>query len=371
MNKKAIFIIKDHKTYMNAEEARFEFCDSDYKCILIFIIPFGDPNNVVSTIREALDYSLWDEVSWFKSFSNYNSKNVKKWKNNNRLFHGLMSFFENIFNFIDVKRLDIFSRKFQKADLVFMVHRNMHEHFAARVFNNEAYLLDSGQTLDKITDSGYIDYRRPYMRSFIKRWLFRIAGFKIIGRDRVKLFTVYAKTAVTKHQVIENKHKFKRSLVKEKAIGEKVLFISSPFYKFKTGIDIDVYVEYLIAVIEYLEIDPRQFIYVPNPVRETKEDVNFIIKKLGCDLDDRLIPVESKVTTYDYLPKLCVTPSSTAIVNISLLSENKIPCIIAWHPEFDCFEFLVKWKQDIISESEMNIKFEIIKNSPSFFNTGN
>ena len=371
MKKKAVFIVKDHKTYMNAEEARYEFCHSGYTCQLLFIIPMADPNHVIPTLKESLNPALWDEVLWFTSLSNYDPRSFKIKKKKNRALRNIMNALEYMFNFIDVKRLNRLSKKIHGADLVFTVHRNLHEHFAAKIFKEDAYILDSGQTLDKIGEDGYIDYSKDYLRRRTKRFLYYVSGFKIIDRARIKLFTVYAEAANTKHQVVKNEQRFKRSLIQKKSIGEQVVFVSSPFYRFTEGISIEVYIKYLFAVIEHLEIKAEQFIYVPNPIRESDNDIQHIIQKLGCELDDRLIPVESKVATYKDLPKLCITPSSTAIVNISIISGNKIPCVVAWHPEFDCFEFLVKWRSDIAADSSLNIKFELIENSPAFFNTGN
>jgi hypothetical protein len=281
-----------------------------------------------------------------------------------------MNALEYIFNFADVKRLNLLAKKFRYTDLVFTVHRNLHEHFAAKIFRKDAYLLDSGQTLDKINESGYIDYSKDYLRKRTKKLLYNIAGFKIIDRDKMNLFTVYAEAAKTRHHVIKNEQKFKRSLIKKKNTGNEVIFVSSPFYRFTEYISIEVYIDYLFAVIEHFKINTDQFVYVPNPIRETENDIQFITHKLGCKLDDRLINVESKIASYENLPKLCITPASTAIVNISIISDKRIPCAIAWHPEFNCFEFLVKWKNDILSDSDLNINFELIEKSPSFFNTG-
>lgn len=365
---KTAFIVKDHKTFMNAEEAWFKFKKEKSNSLLFILIPIGDPNNVVDTITQSLDEAKWEEVIWIKTLSNYDSKRWKEKKKKYWLLGTFFKYVEFIFNLIDVIRLNMFAKKFKNIEKIFTGHKNTQEHLTAKLNPKEVIIMDSGQTLDKIRASEYIDYRFSYYGSRLKTMLFKLTGLRITERKQVKLFTVYADIAETKHEIIKNSQEYKKHLIRNKSVGKKVIFISSPFYKFKEYIRLQAYVEYIESIIEHFHIDRSNFIYVPNPIREEKSDIQKIIKKLNCNVDDRLITVEAKVTTYDQLPEMCISPCSTALVNIDMLTGKKIKNYAAWHPEFDCFKVLVDWKSDVITDKNMNVNFEYIEKAPPLFN---
>jgi len=366
--RQAAFIVKDHKTYMNAEEAWFTFKNEKLGSYLFIITPVGDPANVKKTLTESIDHSKWENVVWFSSLSNYDTKSFKAKKKKYRLLDTFFSNLEYLFNRIDVFRINRLAKKYKNIATLFTGHRNTQEHLAASLSPKEMYIMDSGQTLDKIRKSGYIDYRYKYYGSRFKKLMLKFSGLKIVDRNKVKLFTVYADSAQTKHQIIKNEQSYKKHLIKKKETGEHILFISSPFYKFKKYISINTYIEYINRVIEQLEIEKQHFVYVPNPIRESEKEIRTIIERLGCRCDDRLLTVEAKVTTYDTLPAMCISPSSTALVNIDILSEGKIKTIAAWHPEFNCFRFLHDWKEDVMNDKNREVQFIEINNPPPFFN---
>lgn len=367
MNQTA-FIVKDHKTYMNAEEAWFTFKNEKVGSVLFIITPMGDPANVKKTLTESIDDSKWENVVWFSSFSNYDTKSFKAKKKKYRLLDAFFSNVEYLFNKIDVLRINKLAENFKNIDTVFTGHRNMQEHLAACLTPKEMYIMDSGQTLDKIRKSGYIDYRYKYYGSRFKKLMLKLTGLNIVDRKSVKLFTVYSESAETKHQIIKNEQNYKKQLIKKKDIGSQVLFISSPFYKFKKNISIETYIEYINRVMQELGIENQQLVYIPNPIRESDDEIRIIVNRLGCECDDRLLTVEAKVTAYETLPAICISPCSTALVNIDILSEGKIKTIAAWHPEFNCFRFLHDWKEDVLNDKKRNVQFIEINNLPPFFN---
>ncbi|TVR19464.1 MAG: hypothetical protein EA391_00675 [Balneolaceae bacterium] len=365
---KTAFIVKDHKTYMNAEEAWFRFKKEKNGSLLFILIPLGDPANVVDTLKESINDEFWSNVIWFKSFSNYDSKTLKIKKKKFPILNFLLNNIEYLFNRIDTIRLNLLAKRTGTVDAVFSGHRNTQEHLAACLKPKEHYILDSGQTLDKIRPSGYIDYRYSYYSSRIKKLMLKFTGLKIAERKNVALFTVYADSAKTRHKLVRNNQVYKKHLLSTKEKGDQVVFISSPFYRFKPTISLDTYIEYIERIISELNIDRKKLIYVPNPIRETEEDIAKIIKRLGCQCDDRLLTVEAKVAAYDKIPAMCVSPSSTALVNIDVVAEGKIEIISAWHPEFNCFRFLVDWRKSVENDKNRTVKFVEIPGCPPLFN---
>ncbi len=366
--KRAAFIVKDHKTYMNAEEAWFTFQKKKKGSLLFIIIPFGDPANVINTLNESIDEKKWENTIWFKSFSNYDSKKLKSKKKRYPILNFVHTISEYLFNRIDTLRLNLLAKRIGKIDTVFSGHRNTQEHLAARFKPEEVFLMDSGQTLDKIRSSGYIDFRYTYYSSRFKKLMLKLTGLKIVERNKVALFTVYSESAKTNHKLIRNEQLYKKHLISTKEKGNQVIFISSPFYKFKEYISIDTYIDYIERVIDELKIDKDLLLYIPNPVRESDYEISVITNRLGCRYDDRLLTVEAKVSTYHQIPKMCVSPSSTALVNIDVIADGKIDIIAAWHPEFNCFRFLRDWKNNITNDKNRTITFKEIPNCPSFFN---
>jgi hypothetical protein len=119
--------------------------------------------------------------------------------------------------------------------------------------------------------------------------------------------------------------------------------------------------------MDYLKLQPEELIYVPQPGKESESDIKYIQKRLNCRVDDRDIPVESKLANYKELPKACVSPFSSALVNILAASKGRIDAISAWHYEFDFFEIWSDWKRDVEKNEELNIQFLNLESSPPMF----
>lgn len=366
---KSVFIVKDHKTYMNAEEAWYKFHNKREGSYLIIIIPVGDPNKVTGTLKDSIDDHKWEDVRWIKTFSNYNTRSFKLKKQTYWLFGQVMKYLEYLFNFIDAKRLNFIAKKYHNIEKVFSGHRNTQEHLAAKLNPSELTLMDSGTTFKKVTKSGFIDYTLSYRYrgSRFGRLMNKFIRFKIFDREKTKLFTIYTDSIDTKHQLIKCDHAYKKKLIQEKEIGEKVVYISSPVYQITQGVAIDAYVDFLKSIIDHFKIDNENFIYIPNPIREKKENIEYIVDKLSCECDDRLIPVEMKISMYEKLPKYCISLYSTALVNLYPMVDGKINLYSVWHPDFEYFEHITGWKKEIINNNDINIEFIFKKNPPKLF----
>lgn len=362
------YIIKDPKTYLNAEEAWYKQSGEKKEKYLFVIIPKGDPNNVVDVLKEIIDVEKWEHIIWFYSFSNYNPPKIKRKKRKSTFFKSLLNFREYIFNKIDVIRLNKLAGKYGPVDIVYSGHKNTQEHLAASLNPKDNYLMDSGMTLSKIGKSGYIDFRSKYMSTKVKRLFYYLIRFKVLDRRKTKLFTIYADQANTKHPVVKNEQNYKLKLIREKQVGNKVVFISSPIYSMTEGVTIKSYIQYLRSIFQKFEIEHSNLIYVPNPIKESQDDIKTIKNEIGCTVDDRLIPVEIKIAKYQKLPILCLSPCSTALANIAEISQGKFKTIAAWHPEFDCFKFLIDWKNNVVKNPKATVEFSVVKSAPSLFN---
>jgi len=367
--KKIAVIVKDHKTYVHAEEAWYHFHGKKKNSVLFVVIPEGDPNNVVETLNEIIDENLWEEVVWVKTKSNFRPRYLLLRRRRSKFLKFYSKYREYLYNFLDVRKINNIASKYKGFYTVFSGHKNTQEHLAARLKPKELYLIDSGNFNDKINNSGYVDYseKNIYRGSRVGRFLFKLTGLELFNRDEVKLFTVYAGSLNTEHNTIKNNQDYKRKLICKKNIGDDVLFISSPIYTFAKGVTISEYITYLEKIFDALDVDYSRVIYVPNPIRENDEDVETITKALGCTYDSRPIPVELKITKYDQLPRLCISPYSTALVNIQEISSNNISLYCAWHPEFDYFDQLVKLRESQFEIEGNGINFFIVKDAPSLF----
>jgi len=366
-NLRSAFIVKDPKTYVSAEEAWYEYARKKEGSFLFIIIPKGDPNNVVNTLNSVIDKNKWEEIIWIKTLSNYNPPEVKLKKKSNYVYGKVLKYREYVYNKIDKIKIDKIAKKYQPCQKVFSGHKNTQEHLAASLNPDDLSLMDSGMVLGKINKSGYIDYSRSYQRSRLRKFIFKLIGFKVFDRNETKLFTVYADIADTKHKLIKNEQNYKRDLIRGKKVDDYAILISSPIYKMTKGVKLASYIQYLKTVISVLKIDSSKLIYIPNPIKETDEDISEIEKSIGCKIDSRLIPVEMKIANYDTIPSLCISPCSTALVNIAVISENIIRNCIVWHPEFDYFEFLVDWKNDAMNNTDAKIEFLQIDESDKMF----
>lgn len=368
-SKKAAFIVKDAKTYINAEEAWYKFTGKKKGSILFIVIPVKDPNSTVPTFKEVIDAEKWEDVVWFYSLSNYSPREykriVKRWKILGWLNNGK----EYILNFIDRVRLDRLAKRYRPVEIVFSGHRNTQEHLAAALKPSELFIMDSGMGItNKINNKGYIDYRSYLRRHRFKYLMHILSGMRVFDRSKTKFFTIYKDSVNTKHEITENEYAYRKMLVKKKKIGKLTFYISSPLYR-RQNISLNQYIRYLKELFEHYKLNASEVVYIPHPVHENGESINKIINELGCKLDERDIPVETKITLYDTLPDKCISPYSSSLINISVFSENRFPLIFAWHNEFDCFETLNNWKRDTL-EKNPNIRLDALNNFTSLFGFG-
>lgn len=368
-NRRVAYIVKDPKTYMNIEEARFKYSTDSDKNILFLIVPKFLQEEYSDRMKDTVKEKLWDEIIWILTWSNgLSAKQKKRWYKN-RIFKLTWELRETFFNYMDRKNIDQIAHKFAPCDLVFSAHKNTQEHLAAKLEPVKLYLVDSGQRIFKrINSDGYIDYSSRY-RSLLsfRKYLFDFTGFKVFDRKKTRLFTVYADAIETKHNLEKNNFEYQNYQFSTKKVGEQAVWISTPLYSILENIPIENYVSYIKTYIDYLNIDPRKLIYIPHPGKERKEDVEYIQKELKCNVDDRDIPVEFKISNYEELPKICLSPNSSALVNLSISSKNRIKILSAWHKDFNEIDLWVSWRENVEKNSELTFKFLELENCPPLF----
>lgn len=361
------FIVKDAKTYVNAEEAWFQFSGKKKGSILFIIIPKKDPNNTLGVFEEVIDDEKWEKIIWYQTFSNYAPRDLKRRMKKSRVLTHLLNGKEYICNMLDRIGLDRLAEQFGPVKTVFSGHRNTQEHLAAVLEPKDLYIMDSGRRIQKrIQGNGYINYRPYFRRNPIKYIFHKLSGFKVFDREKTKIFTVYSETVKTKHQVVKNDYLYRKMLLDKKEMGDLTFFISSPLYN-RQHVSIEQHIDFVREVFRHLDLDSKNVVYIPHPTYEGEEEVELIVNKLGCKADSRDIPVENKITMYDRLPAMCVSPYSTALENLSVFAGNKFPIVCAWHDEFSFFKYLYEWKEKSLQKKNSNIEFVTIKNATSLF----
>ena len=361
------YIVKDTKTYMNVEEARFTYSREGDKNILFVILPKILPNNLATRMDETIKYKIWDEVVWIKTSSNCVRTEEQSKKDRTGLSKFLLDLREYFYNYLDRLKLDRIAKKYPSYELVFSAHKNTQEHLAYALYPNELILVDSGHRIfQRLNNDGYIDYSKWHIaHSRLTRYLYWLTGMKVFDRKKTTLFTVYADEIKTDHKVVKN------NLLNSKDVGRKVVWISTPIYAMTKSVNIDDYVSYIKTYIHHLNIESGNLIYIPHPGKQTEEEISFIRENLNCEIDDRDIPVEFKIANYEKLPKACISPFSSALVNINVAAEGRIKIISAWHYEFNYFEIWADWKEDVQKNPNLNIEFiELPECNPLFYING-
>ncbi|MFM7313336.1 MAG: hypothetical protein ACKO0M_09245, partial [Cyanobium sp.] len=67
---KAAFIIKGPPTYLNAEEAKYQFGYSKEQSQLFIVIPSGNPHRRKERLNQVIDAEMWDRIHWIETQSN-------------------------------------------------------------------------------------------------------------------------------------------------------------------------------------------------------------------------------------------------------------------------------------------------------------
>lgn len=347
------FIVKGPPTYMNAEEAWFRFWRKKHGSVLILLVPVGNPHNRIERLNAIIDRSLWDRIEWVFVRSNVSYKKTA----DGDFIKYRMPFFQKIYTYVlDKIKLDRLARRIGVCDLVFSGHNDVQEHLAAKLNPKELFLLDSGMTvLSRVTSSGYIDYRNNIPRRWQK--ILKAVGYKIFNRERTTLFCSYAISLQTKHKVVENKHERKQSDASLMSVSKKVFWISTPLVD-KYNVPIAAYIDYIRVAVTSAGYDPKDVIYIPHPGKESDLNIKNIVSSLGCDLDDRLIPLEVKLIRRDALPKACISPYSSSLSNLAMFVGDRVKLYSAWHFEFNCFSTLVDWRKEV--EKNFNNRIDFI-----------
>lgn len=370
MKNRNAYIVKDSKTYLYAEEAKFKLADEADLNILFVVIPRVTNNRLKERMEELISPEEWDKVCWFLTLSNGTDFLEMKHRKMNELTRNFKKVREYFYHFIDNVRMKRRARQYRPCKFAVSTHKNTHENLAALLQPEELVLVDSGHRVFRRISkkSGFIDYsERVINRSRLDRILFRLSGFKVFNRKKTSLFTIYGDEIETRHRIIRNEFDRQKHKLKSKKTGDLVLWISTPIYQMASGVVIDDYIEYIRASIELRQIGPGQLVYVPQPGKQTDEEIQLISERLSCKVDQRDIPVEMKVARYEDLPRMCISPFSSALLNIYKATEGKIPQVSAWHPEFNYFRIWVYWRKSVEENSGLNIEFMEVESSVPLF----
>lgn len=362
------FIVKGPPTYMNAEEAWHAFKCTAETATLFIIIPKGNPHSRTERMQTVIDPKKWKKIVWIQSTSNVQTYNLKHFPRKSRITTAFLLSRRLFAYFIDRKRLDKIAGSFQPFSIVFSVHNDIHEHLAAALEPSKLILLDSGQTvLSRITKSGFIDYRQDV--HFTERYALAKLGLKVFDRNRTTLFSTYADILNTKHQVLKNQMSYKRSLIDRRPNGKYAVWISAPFID-RYGVDAQAYVRYIKNTLLALELPERELVYVPHPGKESPRTLKFVSDQLGCKIDDRFLPVELKISYYDKIPSVCVSPYSSSLANLGTFAGGRVRVMSSWHREFNYFERLVAWRKRVENDPSLNIEFLDLATKDSLFFLG-
>lgn len=369
-SRRLAYIAKDTKTYMNIEEGRFKYSKKGDTNILFIIIPRNIRGNLRERMEETVKKDKWDEIIWVETRSNTVSEREEERKKKSELYSFYWDVREYFYNYLDRRKLDSIAAKYSPCELVFSAHKNTQEHLAAKLHPKELIMVDSGHRIFKrMNDSGYINYSRWHIsKSRFTRYMFWGTGLKVFDRSKTTLFTVYADEIETNHKVVKNNFDYQSHLLNSKEIGDEVVWISTPIYAMTPGVRLEDYVQYIQTYIRELEIDHTKLIYIPHPGKQTDEEISYIQKNLNCRIDDRDIPVEFKIANYEKLPEICISPFSSALVNINVASNGRIRIVSAWHYELSSFEIWNNWKIDVEKNPNLDVEFvEIGDCNPMFY----
>lgn len=359
--RKAAFIVKGPPTYMNAEEAWSKYWNSRSNTVLIILVPMGNPHNRVERLKSVIDSSLWERIVWV-----FLKSNVRYKKDNDGSYVKFKrSFVKKIYGYVyDVILLNRVSKQIGNCDLVFSGHNDVQEHLAYKLNPKQLFLLDSGMTvLRRITNTGYIDYRNEISKKILT--IMNILGYKIFDRTKTSLFTSYD-SIKTKHRIFKNEHDRKRIIILKKPKTNKIYWISSPMIEY-FGVTLDAYVDYIRASVQSIDYKTKDIVYIPHTGKEADENIKKVVNILGCDLDNRLLPVEIKITKNHSLPFACISPYSSSLSNLASFVGDEIQLYSAWHYEFKCFSALNKWRYTIQNNKKNNIKIIEIKECKALF----
>lgn len=369
---RAAFIVKDAKSYVDVEEAWYRFKDKIEEAFLFVVIPRGYliPERYVrkKEIVDVIDKEKWKEIVWVYTMSNNETSEFKLKMKKNWILNTYVHYREYIYNLIDRIQLDRVAKRYAPCELVVSGHKNTQEHLAAKLKPDKLYLVDAGlSVLKRVTSSGFIDYTSWYRGNILRRILFKLTGLKVFDREKTSMFTAYADQIETKHQIEKNSQDYKRAQIQNSEIGNDAIWISSPIHEMVKEVTLQSYLNYIKASLELLGIDGKNLIYIPHVRKEKSDDIKFIQKAIGCRVDERLLPVEVKIANLKKLPKVCISPLSSALVNLDVLAEGKMKMISAWHYEFNYFRVWYEWKQEVMKNKKLNIEFRELRDCQPLF----
>ena len=127
MKNRNAYIVKDSKTYLYAEEAKFKLADEADLNILFLVIPRVTNNRLKERMEELISPEEWDKVCWFLTLSNGTDFLEMKHRKMNELTRNFKKVREYFYHFIDNVRMKRRARQYRPCKFAVSTHKNTHE----------------------------------------------------------------------------------------------------------------------------------------------------------------------------------------------------------------------------------------------------
>jgi hypothetical protein len=255
---------------------------------------------------------------------------------------------------LDAMKIRWLARKHGQFDVVHTVHNSFHEYLAYSFKPKRVTLVEAGlSTIQRIEKSGYIDYTERAQGSL--KWIYRLTGFRVFDRKATTLFTGFEGELRTRHTVIHNGNQLKRKQCEGLPVSDYVLWIGTPICEIH-GFSTAFYYDLIAKGLVRAGCAGSPVTYIPHPGKEESSKLEEVRSRLGCEIDDRLLPVEIKVAKAEALPRAVLTPFSSSLTNLEKILPKEVELLSIWHPSYSRIPGLVNWR-DETSRSGSRIRF--------------
>lgn len=370
---KNVFVVKNPVSYLNAREWRRLFDSPGNQNILVCLYQKNNYYQKVNRMKSLINIDCWDSVIWFSPYT-YKSKkdfvSKEAGERRSRLISFVVlcldSFFKKTLTVLDLLRIHRIGRSVGQCDNVLFVKGLLSEQLAATTRAKNKYLTDtSKQILGFKIKGGY--FEKDCSLGKVGDLVTGMLMTPQIEMKDVSIFSSYCDYLNVEHNLVGHDFSSISDDLKNKPQGEWWVLSGNPMCEYFGVSEFD-YVRMIAEACKVLGLSCEQMVYAAHPGKESSSKLERLKDELGCAIDDEPLPLEVRLARYSHKPGVVAGFWSGSLTSLASMNVDGVDIVSFWHPQFDLFSYLRKWRCDIESKYGKKISFLDVQSAPDIIN---
>lgn len=352
---KNLFVVKNPISYLNAREWRRLFASPGDQNILVCLYQNNNYYEKANRMKSLINMDCWDSVIWFSPYT-YKSKkdfvSKEAGEQRSRLVSFMVRCFGRVFKktltVLDLLRTHRIGRSVGQCDNAIFVKGLVSEQMAATTEPQKKYLTDTSKKILQFeVKGGY--FKKDRSLGKLGDLVTGILMTPPLEMKDVSIFSSYCDYLSVNHDLVGHDFSSIGDALKNKPRGEWWVLAGDPMCEYHKVLEFD-YIQMIAEACKVSGLSSENMVYAANPGKEASRKLERLKDELGCVIDDGLLPLEVKLSFYSHKPAVVAGFWSTALTSLASMNIEGIDIMSFWHPQFDLFSYLRKWRCDTESK---------------------